>query len=210
VEALRALEQHRIVAVLRSSSAGEALAQATAAIEGGLRLVEVTLTFDGALSVIEELAAREGVTVGAGTVLDAPAARRAVAAGARFVVSPHTDPDIIAAARDGRAATVSGALTPHEIVTAARMGADMVKVFPAEIAGGPDYIRAIKEPLPWVKVFATGGVTRANAARYLECGAAVLGVCSALFGGRAGRSRDEVVAAARQFAALTPAGGGEV
>ena len=208
MEALRALERHRIVAVLRPSSAAEALAQAKAAIEGGLRLVEVTLTFDGALGVIEELAARDGVTVGAGTVLDPPAVRRAVAAGARFVVSPHTDPDIIAAAKHGGAATVSGALTPHEIVTAARMGADMVKVFPAEIAGGPDYIRALREPLPWVKVFATGGITGANAARYLECGTAALGVCSALFGGRAGRSRDEIVAAARKLAAiLVPHGG---
>ena len=151
--------------------------------------------------MIEELAARDGVTVGAGTVLDAEAARSAVAAGARFIVSPHTDPDILAVARKAEAAAVAGALTPHEIVTAVRLGADMVKVFPAATAGGPDYIRALKEPLPWIKVFATGGVTHENAARYLECGATALGVCSALFGGGAGRSPREVAEAARRLAA---------
>ncbi|MCU0596648.1 MAG: 2-dehydro-3-deoxyphosphogluconate aldolase, partial [Desulfobacterota bacterium] len=116
------------------------------------------------------------VVIGAGTVLDAETAKEAVLAGARFLVSPSLNLDLIHFAREAGVVVIPGAMTPTEIVTAWNAQADLVKVFPAGPVGGPEYIRAIKAPLPQIPLVPTGGVNLQNAAAFIRAGAAALGV----------------------------------
>jgi 2-dehydro-3-deoxyphosphogluconate aldolase/(4S)-4-hydroxy-2-oxoglutarate aldolase len=127
-------------------------------------------------------AARLGsrAVVGAGTVLDAEAAARCLDAGAAFIVSPGFDPATVAAAHARGVPAMPGALTPTEVIAAWKAGADMVKIFPASAVGGPKYLRALRGPLPDVKLLPTGGVNATTAADYIAAGAAALGVGSEL------------------------------
>jgi 2-dehydro-3-deoxyphosphogluconate aldolase/(4S)-4-hydroxy-2-oxoglutarate aldolase len=162
----------RLVAIVRLRDGAALLEVAAALVEGGITALEFTLTTPGAVAAIERCRARfgEAVVVGAGTVLDADGARRCLEAGAQFLVSPGFDPDVIAAARDGGALAMPGAMTPTEILAAWRAGADVVKVFPAR-ALGPRYIADVRAPLPEVRLMPTGGVDATNAAEYLRAGA---------------------------------------
>lgn len=179
---LDTLEKHRAFAVIRTESSDNALDKALACIKGGIELIEVTFSFDGAEDVIRELSSRNDVCVGAGTVLRMEQARKAAAMGARFIVSPHTDREIIEFAKKNGIFAVSGAQTSNEIVNAWNMGADMVKVFPASHAGGPKYIKAVKDPLPFVRILVTGGVSTENCVEYIRHGATAVGIWSSLFG----------------------------
>ncbi len=136
----------------------------------------------GADEVISELSKGYDVVVGAGTVLNMDMARAAVTAGANFIVSPHTDRELIHYAKSRDLLVVAGALTSSEIVNAWRLGADMVKIFPVKAVGGASYIRAIKEPLPFIEVMTTGGVTLENFEEFLDAGATAVGLSSALLG----------------------------
>jgi 2-dehydro-3-deoxyphosphogluconate aldolase / (4S)-4-hydroxy-2-oxoglutarate aldolase len=132
--------------------------------------------------VIEEVVARSGeeMLVGAGTVLDAETARACILAGAEFVVSPALDFETIALCRTYGKVVLPGALTPTEILAAWRAGADFVKVFPCDSAGGAKHIRSIKAPLPQIPLVPTGGVSLETAAEFIEAGASALGVGSDL------------------------------
>lgn len=152
-----------------------------AVIAGGLRLIEMTLTTPGALDAIATFAGRSDCVVGAGTVLTASEARDVAAAGGRFAMSPVVDPDVITAAHDGGLLAVPGAGTATEILTAHRLQARMVKVFPSGPLGGAEFLRKIRGPLPGIELVPTSGPTIETLGDYVAAGAAAVGVGSEVF-----------------------------
>jgi 2-dehydro-3-deoxyphosphogluconate aldolase/(4S)-4-hydroxy-2-oxoglutarate aldolase len=183
VKSLEAIRKNRVFAVIRAENVESALEFAEGCIRGGIRLIEITFSFPGAEEAIAALSGRVGVLVGAGTVIDMVMAESALRAGASFLVSPHTDKDIIGLAKENGLATIQGAFTSSEIVNAWKLGADMAKIFPVSSVGGPAYVKAIKEPLPFVDIMTTGGVGLDNFIDLIESGATAVGVSSALIGG---------------------------
>jgi 2-dehydro-3-deoxyphosphogluconate aldolase/(4S)-4-hydroxy-2-oxoglutarate aldolase len=185
------IAEHRLFGVIRTDSMETALMAARAAHRGGVRLIEITFTVPEAPQVIsvlrEELATS---LVGAGTVLEAEQARDAVQAGAQFIVAPDTNPEVLRAAHEGGVLTCPGTATPTEITTALRLGAEMVKVYPAGLLGGPAYLRALREVLPQARLVPTGGVNAANAPEYLAAGAFAVGMGGTMFPRDAMAARD--------------------
>jgi len=171
-EVLECTLHDRLVAIIRLRHEAPLARVAEALIAGGIRALEFTLTSPGAVPAMTECRARFGddAIVGAGTVLNEEEARRCLDAGAQFLVSPGFDPAVVAMARERGALAMPGALTPTEIVTAWRAGADVVKVFPAR-SFGPRYIADILAPLPQVPLMPTGGIDETNVADYLRAGA---------------------------------------
>jgi len=165
----------RLVAVVRSKTAADALALAQAVADGGVKFVEITFSVPGALEVIERLAKREDVHVGAGTVLSKEQAEKAIGAGAEFIVSPALQLDLVPICHEANVACFPGAATPTEILTAARAGADLVKIFPADLVGGVDFIRQMAGPFPEVRFMVSGGVSLSNVKEYVQVG--VIGIC---------------------------------
>ena len=192
-----------IVPVVRASSPKEARMAAEAVCEGGISIVEITMTVPGAVEVIRELAKSAGteILVGAGTVLNAEMARRCVEAGAEFLVSPGFHRGMVEfAVREGKL-VMAGALTPTEVITAWEAGADFVKVFPCGLVGGAKYIKALRGPLPHVPLVPTGGVNLETAGEFIAAGAAALGVGGELVSAealKAGRT-EIIVEGARRF-----------
>src|SRR6266852_5851759 len=171
-----------IVPVVRASSPRDARIAADPVCAGRIPTVEITMTVPGAIDVIRELTknAASEVLVGAGTVLNAEAARRCLDAGAQFLVSPGLNLQTVElAVREGKL-MMAGALTPTEIITAWEAGSDFVKVFPCGQVGGAKYIKALKGPLPQVRLVPTGGVNLDTAAEFIQAGAASLGAGGAL------------------------------
>jgi 2-dehydro-3-deoxyphosphogluconate aldolase/(4S)-4-hydroxy-2-oxoglutarate aldolase len=167
-----------IVPVVRASSPAEACLAADAVRQGGIPIVEITMTVPGAVDVIRELVKNCGsdVLVGAGTVLNAEAARRCIDAGAQFLVSPGLNLETVTfAAREGKL-IMAGALTPTEVMAAWDAGADIIKVFPCGQVGGAKYIKALKGPFPQIPFIPTGGVNLNTAAEFLEAGCVALGI----------------------------------
>lgn len=167
-----------IVPVVRASSPREARMAAEAVCEGGIPIVEITMTVPGAVEVIHELAksSASGILIGAGTVLNPEAARRCLDAGAQFLVSPGLNlPTVELAKREGKL-IMAGALTPTEIMGAWEAGADFIKIFPCGQVGGAKYIKSLKGPFPQIPLVPTGGVNLTNAAEFIEAGVAALGV----------------------------------
>jgi 2-dehydro-3-deoxyphosphogluconate aldolase/(4S)-4-hydroxy-2-oxoglutarate aldolase len=184
-----------LVAVVRFADPAPLVQVLHALADGGVGVAEVTLTVPNALDVIREAKRQLGdrVLLGAGTVLDAETARAAILAGAEFVVSPAVNLDVIRLCRRYDKLVMPGAFTPTEILTAWEAGADVVKVFPADVLG-PAFFRAVRGPLPQVKLMPTGGVDLATAADYLTAGAVCLGV--------GGQLIDPKLVAAGDFAAI--------
>jgi 2-dehydro-3-deoxyphosphogluconate aldolase/(4S)-4-hydroxy-2-oxoglutarate aldolase len=193
VKSLEVIRKHKVFAVIRAENAESALDFAEGCIKGGLRLIEITFSFPGADEAISALSGRLGVLVGAGTVLDIDMAERARKAGAAFLVSPHTDKELVTFAKENAMTSIQGAFTSSEIVNAWKMGVDMVKIFPVSAVGGPSYVKAIKEPLPYVDIMTTGGVNIDNFAEFINAGASAVGVSSALLG-KSGRIDPDVIA----------------
>ncbi len=167
-----------LVPVLRASSVQEAITIANAIADGGVPVLEITMTVPGAIQVMEKLAEQAGgkLLIGAGTVLDPETARACILAGAQFVVSPALNVKTIEMCRRYSVPIIPGALTPTEVIAAWQAGADVVKVFPCSAMGGASYLKALKAPLPQVELIPTGGVSLATAATFLEAGAFALGV----------------------------------
>jgi 2-dehydro-3-deoxyphosphogluconate aldolase/(4S)-4-hydroxy-2-oxoglutarate aldolase len=167
-----------VIPVVRATTADEAMRVIDAIREGGISVLEITMTVPGAIKLIEEVAKRYGTDalVGAGTVLDPETAEACVSSGAQFVVSPALNVETIAFCRRVGIAVMPGALTPTEVVQAWNAGADFVKVFPAGAVGGPSYLKALKAPLPQIELVPTGGVSLKTAADFIRAGAAALGV----------------------------------
>ncbi len=195
-----------IVPVVRASSAREARMAADAVCEGGIPIVEITMTVPGAVDIIRELSKSAGsnVLIGAGTVLSAEAARRCLDAGAQFLVSPGLNLKTVEFAGREDKLIMAGALTPTEVITAWEAGADFVKVFPCGQVGGAKYIKALKGPFPEVPLVPTGGVNLNTAAEFLEAGAAALGIGGELVQADALRSNkpEIIVENARKFLAI--------
>lgn len=206
---LEAIGASPVVVCIRQGDAESALWAARAALEGGLRVIEVTLTTPGALEVIAALAADERAVPGAGTVLEPADAERVARAGGRFVLSPVADPAVVEAAHRGGLLAVPGASTPGEIVTAWRTGARLVKVFPVGSLGGPDFIRAVRGPLPDIPLLPTNGVGLDRVDDYFEAGVFAIGVGREIFaaGTVEGRQTEAVRERAAAFAAAVDSRG---
>ena len=202
-EIIKQIEEIGVVPVVRAASADEAMQAIEAIKEGGISVLEITMTVPGAIRVIEEVAKRYGgdILVGAGTVLDPETARNCMLAGAQFIVSPALNVETIAMCRRYGVPIMPGALTPTEVVTAWTAGADFVKIFPAGSVGGASYLKNLKGPLPQIKMIPTGGVSLATAADFIKAGAAALGVGTDLVDVKAIRAGEAhvVTARAREF-----------
>ena len=171
------IEEIGIVPVIRAGSPQEARFAAEAVWQGGIPIVEITMTVPGALEVISELVkTMPKVLVGAGTVVNQDLAFKSFDAGAQFFVTPGFSQQTVAAAHDLDLLIMAGALTPSEVMIAWDAGVDFVKIFPCGNVGGPSYIKALKGPLPHVPLVPTGGVNLETAADYIRAGAAALGV----------------------------------
>jgi 2-dehydro-3-deoxyphosphogluconate aldolase / (4S)-4-hydroxy-2-oxoglutarate aldolase len=186
-----------VIPVVRATTADEAIRAIDAIREGGISVLEITMTVPGAVGVIEQVTTRFGddALVGAGTVLDAETAKACIASGARFIVSPALNFEVIAYCREQDVVVMPGALTPTEVVQAWNAGADFVKVFPAGAVGGPSYLKALKAPLPQIELVPTGGVSLKTAADFIKAGAAALGVGGELVQGQS----SEITERAKQF-----------
>ncbi len=176
------VEAAGLLPVVRASTPELAIALSLALHRGGIRSLEITMTVPEAASVISKLSERLGkdALVGAGTVLSPADAERCIDAGARFVVSPGSVPGLIATAHARGVAVMPGCLTPTEVIAAWKEGADFVKIFPCSAMGGAKYLKALKAPLPQVKLLPTGGVSLDTIPEYVAAGASALGVGAAL------------------------------
>jgi len=174
------LGESRASAILRCPSREAAGPAMEAAVRGGFRIVEFTLTIPGALDLVETFAARTELIVGAGTVLSVEEARAAVGRGARFLVSPVMDPEVIAAAQTLGVSAIPGCSTPTEMLSAYRAGAKLQKLFPAP-GTGPAFLRACLAPMPFLRIVPTNGVDAGNARSWLDAGAFAVGFTQALF-----------------------------
>lgn len=202
LQTLRTIEDSGAVLIVRLADAEVAERVVHAAIEGGFRALEITLSTPGAMDLIRRLAGQytsDGIAVGAGTVLDGHAAYESIRAGASFLVSPQLNPEMIRVANRYQIPTISGAFTPTELVESAEAGADILKLFPTEGAGIP-YARAVLAPLAHLPIMPAGGVTTENVAEWFAAGVVGVGVGSAVT--KAWQPDDDytrVTAAARDF-----------
>ena len=194
-----------VIPAIRVSSGDDAHFAAEAVTNGGIPIVEITMTVPGAVELIAHLCHKQrGLLVGAGTVLDSETARKCIDAGAGFLTSPSFDPVIVEFAAKENIAVLPGALTATEVVTAWRAGADFVKVFPCAPAGGDRYIKALHTALPQIPLIAAGGVNQQTAGGYILSGAAAIGVGTELIPTEAMEKRQSqrIKELARRFARL--------
>ncbi len=176
------IERIGLIPVLRARNASQAHSIVQAMLVGGVTVVEVTMTVPGAIDLLKDLK-REyfgELLLGSGTVTTAREAEATIEAGAEFVVSPSLHLDVIAATKKLGKLSIPGALTPTEVITAYRAGADYVKIFPCSAMGGASYLKALLAPFPFLKLIPTGGVTLETAESFLKAGARALGVGSDL------------------------------
>lgn len=201
-EIISLLTNPGIIAVVRVPKTEQVLPVAEALLAGGVVAIEITLTVPDAFQAIRDLDRAMGARalLGAGTVLDAAACRAAIEAGADFIVSPITRAEIVAAAHGANRPVMLGAYTPTEAQTAHEAGADFIKLFPADKLG-PTYVKALRAPLPHLKIVPTGGVDLATAADFLKAGCAALGVGGSLLTPEILRTNDwpSLSRLARQF-----------
>ncbi|MTJ07424.1 bifunctional 4-hydroxy-2-oxoglutarate aldolase/2-dehydro-3-deoxy-phosphogluconate aldolase [Anabaena sp. UHCC 0204] len=179
---LSQLKKHRAIAVIRAPKMvlGEQMALAVAS--GGMRLIEITWNGDRAPELISQLRAQlPDCLIGTGTLFNVQQLQEAIACGAQFLFSPHTDPAMIQAAVAKNIPIIPGALTPTEIITAWHYGASCVKVFPVQSLGGTNYIKSLQAPLGHIPLIPTGGVTLKNAKDFLQVGAVAVGLSGELF-----------------------------
>jgi 2-dehydro-3-deoxyphosphogluconate aldolase/(4S)-4-hydroxy-2-oxoglutarate aldolase len=209
---LKIFSEDRLVAVIRTATPELAEQAARAVAEGGVRLVEITLTVPDATELIAKLATDSafrdmGAVVGAGTVLSGTQAEDALLAGARFLVSPALIPDMIAAGRARDALTMPGTLTPTEMVRAAELGADFIKVYPIATVGGPAYITNVRRALQLLPLVATGNIEYDEIPQYLKAGVVGFGIGGPLIPAEALARGDRaaLVANARRFLSATRA-----
>jgi 2-dehydro-3-deoxyphosphogluconate aldolase/(4S)-4-hydroxy-2-oxoglutarate aldolase len=170
-----------IIAVVRTQRADQVAPACRALLAGGIRALEITLTVPGALELIAQVRNDLGpdAVLGAGTVLTSVQARSAIAAGAEFIVSPIIRRDVLEAAHEAGRPVMLGAYTPTEAQTVHEMGADFVKLFPADGLGAA-YVRALRAPLPHLRIVPTGGVDLTTAPAFWKAGCVALGVGSSL------------------------------
>jgi 2-dehydro-3-deoxyphosphogluconate aldolase/(4S)-4-hydroxy-2-oxoglutarate aldolase len=175
------IKAERAIAVIRTDSIDSALRAAEAAVSGGFRAIEITYSFRNATDAIAKLTETKGdLLIGAGTILNREQVHEAVGAGARFLVSPCVLPEVIDAAHERQVAIIPGAFTPTEIYTAYSLGADIVKIFPA-VKFGPEYLKAVRGPLPQIPIMPTSGVDASNVGEWFRAGAVAVGAVASVF-----------------------------
>jgi 2-dehydro-3-deoxyphosphogluconate aldolase/(4S)-4-hydroxy-2-oxoglutarate aldolase len=167
-------------AILRTNDQEKAAKAMQAAIRGGFKVIEFTLTIPGVFDLVKDFSSREGLVVGTGTVMNVKDAQRSVEAGARFLVSPVVDEAVIGAANQLGVASMPGTHTPTEMLRAHRAGAELCKLFPSP-NGGPDWVRAVLGPMPFLKIVPTHGVNQHNAGDWIAAGAYAAGFVAPLF-----------------------------
>ncbi|MCW8925862.1 MAG: bifunctional 4-hydroxy-2-oxoglutarate aldolase/2-dehydro-3-deoxy-phosphogluconate aldolase [Xanthomonadales bacterium] len=172
--------QLKASAILRTNNQQKAALAMEAAIRGGFRIIEFTLSIPGAYELVQDFSRRDGLVVGTGTVMTPDEARLSVEAGAKFIVSPVMDETVIRAANELGVASMPGTHTPTEMLQAQRAGAQLCKLFPAP-AGGPDWVRAVLGPMPDLKIVPTNGVDEHNAAEWIAAGVYAVGFVATLF-----------------------------
>ena len=178
IEVLKRIVEGGIVAVVRADSEEKAEKISSACIQGGIKAIEVTFTVDGAANVIHSLRSKfskEELLIGAGTVLDPETARIAILNGAEFIVGPSFNPQVALLCNRYAIPYLPGCMTIKEMVTAMESGADILKVFPGSVFG-PDFVKAVKGPLPYANLMPTGGVSLDNVALWIKNGAVAVGV----------------------------------
>lgn len=192
-----------IVAVVRAENTEVAHKITEACIEGGVAAIEMTFTVPGAHKVIEDLAktyTNGEIILGAGTVMDSETARIAILAGAEYIVSPYFDAETAKLCNRYRVPYMPGCMTIKEVVEAMEAGADIIKLFPGE-AFGPKMIKAIKGPIPYVKIMPTGGVSVDNVDEWIKAGAVAVGAGGALTGGAKTGDYAAITKAGKEFVA---------
>jgi 2-dehydro-3-deoxyphosphogluconate aldolase / (4S)-4-hydroxy-2-oxoglutarate aldolase len=191
-----------IIAIVRAQDSTNLVEVISALGQGGVRVAEITFTVPNAMDVLRQArkSLSENILLGAGTVLDTETARAAILAGAEFIVSPTLDTEVIRLCNRYDKMVFPGAFTPTEILTAWEAGADIVKVFPAEIVG-PAFFKAMRGPLPQIRLMPTGGVDLNTASEFLRAGACCLGIGSQLVEPKAiaERNFDRLRELARQY-----------
>lgn len=196
----------RVVAILRTPTSEPLLRAMEAIVAGGIDLIEITMTVPGALKAMERARSHFGdsITLGAGSVLDAETARACLSAGAEFIVSPVFRTDLVRLCKRYGAVVMPGAMTPTEALAAWEAGADIVKIFPANIVGGPACLKALRAPLPQIRLMPTGGVNQDTINDFFEAGACAVGLGSCLASNAviAGEDWDELQSRSAAFAAL--------
>jgi 2-dehydro-3-deoxyphosphogluconate aldolase / (4S)-4-hydroxy-2-oxoglutarate aldolase len=186
------IEEIAIMPSVRVREAELALFAAETVYEAGIPVVEITMTVPKAVEVIAQLSRNfPAFIVGAGTVLDTETAARCVDAGARFITSPGLIPDVLDCTLRQDVVAIPGALTPSEVITAWKAGGDFVKIFPCAQVGGDQYIRALKVPLPQIRLIASGGVNQLTAANFIFAGASSLGIGAELMPRKALTTRQD-------------------
>jgi 2-dehydro-3-deoxyphosphogluconate aldolase/(4S)-4-hydroxy-2-oxoglutarate aldolase len=194
---LAEIEARRAFAVIRTDTAEQAVEAGRACLRGGIALLEITLTIPGALDAIRRLSTEPGAIVGVGSVTEPAQVRAAAAAGARFAVSPHFDADVLAEAKSHGLLSSMGGVTPTEAMTCHRAGVDVTKVFPASSFGGPAHLKALREPMPFLRLMPTGGVDESNLRAYLDAGATGFGLGGSLVDRKSAAAGDWAVVAER-------------
>ena len=198
---LTKIQDAGIVAVVRASSTEEAIRITDACIEGGVAAIELTFTVPHADQVIENLAKKytpDEIILGAGTVIDAETARIAMLSGAQYIVSPCFQVDLVKMCNRYRMAVMPGVMSVTEAVAAMEAGADILKIFPAELFG-PKIIKAIKGPIPYAKMMPTGGVNADNVGEWIRAGAVAVGAGGALTGGAKDGNYAKITETAKKF-----------
>jgi 2-dehydro-3-deoxyphosphogluconate aldolase/(4S)-4-hydroxy-2-oxoglutarate aldolase len=194
---LAEIEARRAFAVIRTDTAEQAVEAGRACLRGGIALLEITLTVPSAHDVMRRLSQEPGALVGVGSVTDPAQVRAAAAAGARFAVSPHFDPDILAETKAQGLLSSMGGVTPTEAMTCHRAGVDVIKIFPASSFGGPAHLKAMREPMPFLRLMPTGGVDESNLRAYLDAGAAGFGLGGSLVDRKSAAAGDWAVVTER-------------
>jgi 2-dehydro-3-deoxyphosphogluconate aldolase/(4S)-4-hydroxy-2-oxoglutarate aldolase len=202
-EVVRRIGEVGIVPVVRAASVDEANRAVEAICEGGIPIVEITMTVPNAITVIRDLVQHRGkdVLIGAGTVTSAEQAESCLRAGAQFLVSPGLAVSVLSVAHAHAKLAIPGALTPTELMNAQDHGARLVKIFPCGNVGGPKYLKSLKGPFPHASLIPTGGVNAANAAEFIAAGAFALGVGADLVDATALRERnlEKITSAAQEL-----------
>ena len=208
-ELLQAARAQRVVPLFYEPDAARAADAVAGLAEGGARIVEFTLRGPGAELVLAKLVAGApaGVLVGAGSVRDLAAARVALDTGAAFVVGPNGDPAVAGLCAEHDVAYVPGTFTPSEMVVAQSWGCPLIKLFPASLAGGPAYVKAVRGPLPDLQLMATGGIGPADVRAYLDAGVVCVGMGGELVKKAWVQAGDVAALAAATREVLTAAGG---
>lgn len=180
IDTLNIILKEKVVAIIRLDESDRVMAVVDALAEGGVNVLEITMGTPGVLDFVATLTREKpDLTVGVGTILDATTARMAIQAGAQFLVTPVAKTEIIHTAHRYDIPVLMGAFSPTEILDCFEAGADIIKVFPADVVGMA-FIKAVRAPMPQLRLMPTGGVTVDNAAEWIAAGACALGVGSAL------------------------------